>query len=170
MTLFLPLEWLSWVSAIFGGFTFTDWYDFIPLCCLTCGLIAVGLSRLLFSRPASLCLKGILIALATWPLYPLFPLTMMAWQVVKVRGAWPQVMIDDPRNLIGLSRDYDFWLHAVSYTQAIAGATFVTFIAMLCANQKRLSRNAMISILGVCGATMLLAIADPLNLSAWWLD
>lgn len=161
---------MMWVSAIFDGFTFTDWYDFVPLGCLVGGLVAAGLSGLRAPRPASLWLKGILSVLALWPLYPLAPLVMLALQVVKVRGNWPQVMVDDPKNLVGLSPSYDFWFHVTDYAEAIAGAALVTFLFFLGANRDRLTPRFKWQVLSVCGVAILVSIADPGHLFAWWID
>lgn len=125
--------WLGWVCSIFDGFTFTEWYDFLPLGCLLMGLGSAGCSG--FSpKPASLRLKTVLAMLSLWPLFPAVTLFVLALQVVKHEGTWPRVMVDDPKNLIGLSATYDFWFHATAYTEAFAGAAMASFGALLAMN------------------------------------
>lgn len=170
MQIFQPIFWLCWIFEIFDGFTFTDWYDFVPLACLLIGLVSTAVITHLDRCPASFWLKGFLGALALWPLYPSIALFMLAQQVVKSDGHWPQVMIDDPKNLVGLSPTYDFWFHATFYFEAVAGAALVSFAALFLTNQDRLSYNWRQTILCICGVSMLFSIADPGHLIEWWMD
>ncbi len=170
MGFFQPLLWLMWVFSIFFGFSFSDWFDYLPLGCLLIGLASAGISSFFLARPASSWLKGALCLLALWPIYSLFPLFFLASQVAARTGRWPQVMIDDPKNLLGLSPRYDFWFHATAYTEAFAGAALVSFVALLLVNRERLSPRFTRILLMTCATGMLVSIVDPGQLCMWWID
>lgn len=134
------------------------------------GVGGVAASVRFLAKPASRWLKGALCVLSLWPLFPVVPLFFLALEVVARWGQWPQVIVDDPKNLLGLSPRYDFWFHTTAYTEAFAGACLVSFFALLIANRARLSQRFRRTLFGMCAAAMVVSVLDPGQLFTWWMD
>lgn len=165
--LFLPFRFLS----IFTGFTFTDAEDFAPLLALVVGLVGVVLIRRSAQGKASFPLLSLLLLLSLWPLLPNFGLFFMARELQAVDGSWPQVMLDDPKNLYGhVSPLFDSLFHLVNYLEAFSGAWMVVFWALFFAVKSRLSSKQCRFCLGLMFISLFLVLADLGNLYAWWLD
>lgn len=156
---------------VFTGFTFTDAEDFAPLLTLVVGLIGVALIRRPSQSKASFPLIALLLVLSLWPLLPNFGLFFMARELQSVDGSWPQVMVDDPKNLYGhVSARFDALFHLVNYLEAFSGAWMVVFLALFFAVKSRLSSRQIRLCLGLMVISLFLVLADLGNLYAWWLD
>ena len=159
------------IFQVFGGFDFTDPEDFAPLLTLGIGLICAASIVRFSPKKASVPLICSLLILTLWPILPNFGLYFMARELQSVRGTWPQVMIDDPKNAYGyISSQYDALYHVVNYLEAFSGAWMIIFVALYFATKSRLSRAQQRLCLGSMAFTLLLFLIDFGNLYAWWLD
>ena len=166
----LILLWFR-VISIFTGFTFTDIEDFGPLLSLIIGLIAVALVCCKTQEKASYGLIALMVLLSLWPLLPNLGLYFLAREVQARFGSWPQVMIDDPKNLYGhVSPHYNALFHLVDYLEAFSGAWMVIFLSLFFGAKSCFSRTQQRLFLGLMLASVFLVLIDPGNLYAWWMD
>lgn len=172
MGFFALLWWLSWVFAIFFGFTFTDLPDYGPFLTLFVGLWGAFVLAVSPPKRASPALVALMSLLALWPVVPHMGLFFLARELQRFNnGAWPQVMVDDPKNRLGhVSPQYDALFHAVNYLEAFAGAWLVLFFTLFLALRSRFSRACQYLFIALVVDSMLVFIFDPGNLYAWWLD
>lgn len=172
MEFFAPVYWLMWVFLILGGFTFTDWQDFAPLLSLLVGIVGALIIAGSPSKKASPALVGLMSLLSLWPVVPQLGLFLLAREFQRVHhGAWPQVMIDDPKDRLGhTSAHYDGLFHAVNYLHAFAGAYLLLFFVLFALLRPRFSRRCMGLFIALCVDSMLIFLFDPGHLIAWWLD
>lgn len=167
LLMFLPLR----VIQIFTGFTFTDPEDFLPLLSVLLGFIGsiiIGYSR---QEKVDVSCMALILILTLWPVMPNSGLFFMAQEFRSVTGAWPQVMVDDPRNWQGhVSPAFDALSSCVNYLHAFSGAWMLVYIMVLFAVRSRLSvgqrRMCFVALAGV----LLVSVFDPGHLYAWWLD
>ena len=165
--MFLPFR----VIQIFAGFDFTDAVDFGPVITLFIGLLGVCCIYYSPKKKASLPLILPLVLLSLWPLLPNFGLLFMAREFQSVQGAWPQVMVDDPKNLYGgISPQFDALFHLTNYLEAFSGAWMVIFFTLFFAIQSRLSLMQKRVIITLSCFSALTVLFDPGNLYAWWMD
>lgn len=172
MDFFAPVYWLMWVFSILGGFDFTDWQDFAPLLTLVVGIIGALMIAGSPHNKASPALVGLMSLLSLWPVVPQMGLFWLAHEFQRVHhGAWPQVMIDDPKNQLGhTSAHYDALFHAVNYLHAFAGAYLLLFFTLFGFLRSRFSRRCQWLFIAICVDCVLIFCFDPGNLYAWWLD
>lgn len=163
----VPFRFIS----VFTGFTFTDVEDFTPILSLVIGVFGVFLIRRSPTSKATLPLISLLLVLSLWPLLPNFGLFFMARELQSVHGSWPQVMVDDPKNLYGhVSPHFDKLFHVVNYLEAFSGAWMAIFIALFFAAKPRLSPSQYRLCSGLMILSLFTVIVDPGNLYAWWMD
>jgi hypothetical protein len=171
----LPFNLLS----VFTGFTFTDVEDFMPLLTLIIGLSGVALIRLssqneTSQNKASPPLIALLIMLSLWPILPQLGLFFLAREFQSVYGSWPQVFVDTPWTLSGepqkVSPQYSALFRLVNYLEAFSGAWMVIFLALFLVVMPRLSSNQRRLCLSLMFVALLLVVADPGHLYAWWMD
>jgi hypothetical protein len=80
-------------------------------------------------------------------------------------------MVDDPKNLYGhISPRFDRLFHVVNYLEAFSGAWLAVFLLLSFAVKARLSTNQRRLCLGLMCLSLFVALLDPGNLYAWWLD
>jgi hypothetical protein len=165
--IFLPFRLVS----VFTGFTFTDAEDFGPLITLLIGLIGVALIGRSAQKKVSPPLIALLLLLSLWPILPNMGLFFMARELQSVHGSWPQVMVDDPKNWYGhVSPRFDALSHLVAYLEAFSGAWMAIFLALFLAVRSRLSGRQRQVCIVLTIISLLLVLADPGNLYAWWED
>jgi hypothetical protein len=109
--------------------------------------------------------------LSLWPVLQYVSLFFMARQLQSVSGAWPQVMVDDPKNWYGhVTPLYDALFHLTNYLQAFSGAWVILFFALYFGAKSRLNPIHRKIILGWMIFMLIISVIDPGNLGAWWLD
>ncbi|WP_309714662.1 hypothetical protein [Armatimonas sp.] len=169
LLLFLGLTWYVYFLRCFcilGSFTFTDWDDFVPLALL---LLGIGLA-LNTARVPTWFPRLVLGICALAPALPHIPLYFMAREAQIFLGHWPQMMVNDPKWLVGRSPGYDLWNHRVAYVEAYSGALFLVFWALFFALWSRLNIWQRTAYLLLFLAAHLVLQCDPGGLYAWWLD
>ena len=165
--IFLPFR----VISIFSDFTFTDAEDFGPILSLLIGLTGATLIRRSLQDKASLPLVYSMLLLGLGPILPNLGLFCMAYELESVHGSWPQVMVDDPKNLFGrVSPKFDAIFHLVNYLEAFSGAWMIIFLALFFAVKANFSRQQRKLIVGTMLISLVIVLVDPGNLYAWWMD
>lgn len=165
----LPLRMVD----VFTGFTFTDWEDFAPMLTVLVGLLTAG--YLCFHRarqkPISWPLLTSMIVLSCAPLLPNIAIFFMAREFQVTQGAWPQVMVNDPKGFLGhISPRFDHLNNLEAYLEAFSGAWMLVYVCLLVAVKSRLSPVQQRLLIGVMCAALVLCAFDPGHLYAWWMD
>jgi hypothetical protein len=159
------------IFSIFFGFTFTDIEDYTPLLSLIIGIILIILICRRRREKASAGLTISMYLLSLWPVLPNISLFFMARQLQSISGAWPQVMVDDPKNWLGhVTPLYDALFHLTNYLQAFSGAWMILFFALYFGAKSRLNPLHRKIILVLMIFMLVISVMDPGNLGAWWLD
>lgn len=170
MGLFLLIYIVLRIFMIFFGFTFTDIEDYTPLLSLVIGII---LTLLICRRreKASAGLTLSLYLLSLWPVLPSVSLFFMARQLQHVFGAWPQIIVDDPKSWYGhVTPLYDALFHLTHYLEAFSGAWMILFFALYFGAKSRLDPLQRKIIMGLMIVMLIVYVMDPGHLGAWWLD
>lgn len=159
------------VFSIFFGFDFTDAIDYAPLLCLIIGVAgAVCLSRTRH-QSATFGLVALMCLLSLWPVLPNFSLFLMARELQSVTGAWPQVMVDDPKNWLGhATPGFDAWFSVTAYLEAFSGAWMIVFWSIFFAAKEKFTVAQRRLFIGLTVIATLFFLFDPGDLYAWWLD
>jgi hypothetical protein len=159
------------IYMIFSGFTFTDFEDYTPLLSLIIGIILTIVICRRRQEKASAGLTLSMYLLSLWPVLPNISLYFMARQLRSVSGAWPQVMVDDPKNWYGhVTPLYDQLFHLTNYLLAFSGAWMILFFALYFGAKSRLNPVQRKIILGLMILMLVISVMDPGKLGAWWLD
>ncbi len=171
MALILLIFLLFRPFSIFFAFDFADWQDFLPLASL---VIGIGGACWLYRSPQKRATPGLIALmslLSLWPLLPNLGLLLLALELQKTSGAWPQVMADDPKNWIGHATPlYDALFHLVAYLEAFSGAWMIIFVAIFFAAKPKFTVAQQRAFIGLNVISALIFLFDPGNLYAWWLD
>lgn len=165
--LFLPFH----ILLIFIGFTFTDAADFGPIATLLIGVLGALLIRRSPQRAASRPLHLLMILLSSWPILLLIGLFFLAREFQSVTGAWPQVMANDPKLLVGnISPLFDALYDMVEYLEALSGAWMIVFSTLFLCLHSRFSKAQQYLYISLVAGSVLAACFGFGDLYAWWLD
>ncbi len=157
--------------SMFFDFDFADWQDYLAPLGLIVGISGAALLTRTTQKKATMGLIVLMLLLSLWPILPNLGLLLLALELQKISGSWPQVMVDDPKNWVGHATPlYDALFHVVAYLEAFSGAWMIIFVAVFFAAKPKFSVCWRRVFIGSTVISVLIFLSDPGNLFAWWLD
>ena len=157
--------------SMFFDFDFADWQDYLAPLSLIIGIGGAMLLTRTRNEKATPALIALMSLLSLWPILPNLGLLWLALELRKISGAWPQVMVDDPKNWVGHATPlYDGLFHVVAYLEAFSGAWMIVFWTIFFAAKAKFSVAWRRVFIGLTMLWFLIFMGDPGNLYAWWLD